>query len=187
MAELTDFLPYVRRHISGPLNIMMTDALSMAAVAFCRQSLLCRREAVVVPVAGKEIVLPYDKDDEACVHIIRISDDNHELFVGRDVDISPGRSLRFVSSPGEVRVLYAVAPKAGRRQVPDELLAWSEEIAAGALERLFMQTGVSWSDPSRAQYFAVQFSEGIRRAYRDTLAISPYSSYRNPVRRQRFY
>ncbi|MGA6543647.1 hypothetical protein [Escherichia coli] len=43
MAELTDFLPYVRRHISGPLSIMMTDALSMSAVAFCRQSLLCRR------------------------------------------------------------------------------------------------------------------------------------------------
>ncbi|EON2532637.1 hypothetical protein ACLL1F_000860, partial [Escherichia coli] len=42
MAELTDFLPYVRRHISGPLSIMMTDALSMSAVAFCRQSLLCR-------------------------------------------------------------------------------------------------------------------------------------------------
>lgn len=44
MAELSDFLPYVRRHISGPLNIMMTDALSMAAVAFSRQSLVCRRE-----------------------------------------------------------------------------------------------------------------------------------------------
>ncbi|EOO6749682.1 hypothetical protein NM030_RS27745, partial [Escherichia coli] len=26
-----------------------------------------------------------------------------------------------------------------------------------------------------------------RRAYRHTLATSPYSSYRNPVRRQRFY
>lgn len=39
MAELSDFLPYVRRQISGPLNIMMTDALSMAAVAFSRQSL----------------------------------------------------------------------------------------------------------------------------------------------------
>ncbi|EOD1864196.1 hypothetical protein ACLVZM_005320, partial [Escherichia coli] len=25
------------------------------------------------------------------------------------------------------------------------------------------------------------------RAYRHTLATSPYSSYRNPVRRQRFY
>lgn len=139
---------------------MMTDALSMAAVAFSRQSLVCRREVTVVPVAGKEIVLPYDKDDEECVHIIRISDDNHELFVGRDVDISSGRSLRFACSPGEVSVLYAVAPKAGRSQIPDELLTWPEEVAAGALERLFMQTGVSWSDPLRAQYFSVQFSEG---------------------------
>lgn len=133
MAELSDFLPYVRRHISGPLNIMMTDALSMAAVAFSRQSLVCRREVTVVPVAGKEIVLPYDKDDEECVHIIRISDDNHELFVGRDVDISSGRSLRFACSPGEVSVLYAVAPKAGRSQIPDELLTWPEEVAAGHL------------------------------------------------------
>ncbi|KQJ12601.1 hypothetical protein [Escherichia coli] len=106
---------------------------------------------------------------------------------GQDVEIRPGRVMHFACSPGEVSVLYAVAPKAGSRQVQDELRAWSEEVAAGALERLFMQTGVSWSDPSRAQYFSVLFSEGIRRAYRDTLATSPYSSYRNPVRRQRFY
>lgn len=187
MATLTDFLPYVRRHISGPLTIMMTDALSMAAVAFCRQSLVCRREVTVVAEAGKDIVLPYDKDDEECVHIIRISAGEHELFTGRDVAVSPGRALRFSTTPGEVSVLYAVAPKAGRSRVPDELLAWPEEVAAGALERLFMQSGVSWSDPSRAQYFSVQFSEGIRRAYRNTLMTSPYSAYRNPVRRQRFY
>lgn len=72
MAELTDFLPYVRRHISGPLNIMMTDALSMSAVAFCRQSLLCRREATLSPSAGEDCVLPYDAENEECVHIIRI-------------------------------------------------------------------------------------------------------------------
>lgn len=114
-------------------------------------------------------------------------EDGRELFAGHDVEIRPGRVMHFACSPGEVSVLYAVAPKAGSRQVQDELRAWSEEVAAGALERLFMQTGVSWSDPSRAQYFSVLFSEGIRRAYRDTLATSPYSSYRNPVRRQRFY
>ena len=187
MAELTDFLPYVRRHISGPLNIMMTDALSMSAVAFCRQSLLCRREATLSPSAGEDCVLPYDAENEECVHIIRILADGRELFAGHDVEIRPGRVMHFACSPGEVSVLYAVAPKAGSRQVQDELRAWSEEVAAGALERLFMQTGVSWSDPSRAQYFSVLFSEGIRRAYRDTLATSQYSSYRNPVRRQRFY
>ena len=72
MAELTDFLPYVRRHISGPLSIMMTDALSMSAVAFCRQSLLCRREATLSPSAGEDCVLPYDAENEECVHIIRL-------------------------------------------------------------------------------------------------------------------
>ncbi|HBC1012616.1 TPA: hypothetical protein IGZ65_004276 [Escherichia coli] len=187
MAELSDFLPYVRRNISGPLNVMMTDALSLAAVEFCQQSLLCRREFNLYPLEGEECVLPHDTDNEECVQIIRITSDKREIFAGRDVEIRPGRALRFTTSPGEVSVLYAVAPKAGRTRVPDEVLAWPEELAAGALARLFMQTGVSWSDPARAQYFSVQFSEGIRRAYRDTLAISPYSSYRNPVRRQRFY
>ncbi|HBA6777691.1 hypothetical protein [Escherichia coli] len=187
MAELTDFLPYVRRHISGPLNIMMTDALSMASVTFCRQSLLCRREAILSPEAGEDCVLPCDAQNEECVHIIRITSAANELFTGRDVEIRQGGALRFPTAPGVVNVLYAVAPKAGGRTVPDELLAWHEEVAAGALERLFMQMDVPWSDPSRAQYFSVQFAEGIRRAYRDTLMKSPYSPYRNPVRRQRFY
>lgn len=133
MAELTDFLPYVRRHISGPLNIMMTDALSMSAVAFCRQSLLCRREATLSPSAGEDCVLPYDAENEECVHIIRILADGRELFAGHDVEIRPGRVMHFACSPGEVSVLYAVAPKAGSRQVQDELRAWSEEVAAGRL------------------------------------------------------
>lgn len=187
MAALTDFLPYVRRHISGPLSIMMTDALSMSAVAFCRQSLLCRREATLSPSAGEICVLPYDAENEECVHIIRILAEGRELFVGHDVKICPGRVMQFTSSPGEVNVLYAIAPTAGSHQVPDELRVWPEEVAAGALERLFIQPGVAWADPSRAQYFSVQFSEGIRRAYRDALSVSPYSPYRNPVRRQSFY
>ncbi|HIE1976337.1 TPA: hypothetical protein ACXKGF_004381 [Escherichia coli] len=187
MAELTDFLPYVRRNISGPLDVMMTDALSMSAVAFCRQSLLCRREATLSPSAGEDCVLPYDEDNEECVHIIRIASDKHEFLGGRDVDIRKGHVLRFDSSPGQVGVLYAIAPKAGSRQVPDELNSWMEEVAAGALERLFMQEGVSWANPTRAQYFSVQFTEGIRRACRYVLATGQYSMYRNPVRRQRFY
>ncbi len=113
MAELTDFLPYVRRHISGPLNIMMTDALSMSAVAFCRQSLLCRREATLSPSAGEDCVLPYDAENEECVHIIRILADGRELFAGHDVEIRPGRVMHFACSPGEVSVLYAVLRKQG--------------------------------------------------------------------------
>lgn len=99
MAELTDFLPYVRRHISGPLSIMMTDALSMSAVAFCRQSLLCRREATLSPSAGEDCVLPYDAENEECVHIIRLLADGRELFAGHDVEIRPGRVMHFACSP----------------------------------------------------------------------------------------
>ena len=101
MAELTDFLPYVRRHISGPLSIMMTDALSMSAVAFCRQSLLCRREATLSPSAGEDCVLPYDAENEECVHIIRILADGRELFAGHDVEIRPGNAFCLFARRGE--------------------------------------------------------------------------------------
>ncbi|MDA6552020.1 hypothetical protein OSK79_21975 [Escherichia coli] len=132
-------------------------------------------------------VFRVEQDFQVASQQFQVMQESEKLIQDTMGVIRPGRVMHFACSPGEVSVLYAVAPKAGSRQVQDELRAWSEEVAAGALERLFMQTGVSWSDPSRAQYFSVLFSEGIRRAYRDTLATSPYSSYRNPVRRQRFY
>ncbi|HFW4797840.1 TPA: hypothetical protein ACIBS5_003248 [Salmonella enterica subsp. diarizonae serovar 60-67:z35:-] len=187
MVTLNEFLPYVRRNISGPLNIMMTDAVLQAAITFCRESLYCRRTALLTPEAGITYPLVSDDDPVSCTRIIRIATPQRELFADSDVDISTDKSLTFSRAHNDVNVLFAVAPRADAKSVPDELMDWPEVIADGALSLLFMQSGKPWQDPQRSQYFNEKFTDGYRRAYRDALDISPVSPYRNPVRRQRFF
>lgn len=187
MASLNDFLPYVRRNISGPLNIMMADAVLQAAITFCRESLYCRRTVTLTPDAGVIYPLVSDDDPVSCTRIIRIATPERELFADSDVDISTDKSLRFTVSHHWVDVLFAVAPRADAKSVPDELLDYPEVIGDGAASLLFMQQGKPWQDPQRSEYFREKFTDGYRRAYRDVLDISQVSPFRNPVRRQRFF
>ncbi|EMD3364803.1 hypothetical protein [Salmonella enterica] len=187
MVSPNDFLPYVRRNISGPLNIMMADAVLQAAITFCRKSLYCRRTVTLSPEAG--VIYPLMSDDArvSCTRIIRIATPERELFAGKDVDISTNNSLNFTVSHQLVDVLFAVAPRADAKTIPDELMDYPEVIGNGAASLLFMQQGKPWQDPQRSEYFREKFTDGYRRAYRDALDISPVSPFRNPVRRQRFF
>lgn len=187
MASPNDFLPYVRRNISGPLNIMMADAVMQAAITFCRESLYCRRTVTLSPDVGVTYPLVSDDDPVSCTRIIRITTPDRELFADSDVDISTDKSLRFTVSHQLVDVLLAVAPRADSKTVPDDLLDYPEVIGDGAASLLFMQQGKPWQDPQRSEYFREKFTDGYRRAYRDALDISPVSPFRNPVRRQRFF
>ncbi|EHT6567105.1 hypothetical protein KXL21_003860 [Salmonella enterica] len=187
MVSPNDFLPYVRRNISGPLNIMMADAVLQAAITFCRKSLYCRRTVTLSPESG--VIYPLMSDDAqvSCTRIIRIATPERELFAGKDVDISTNNSLNFTVSHQLVDVLFAVAPRADAKTIPDELMDYPEVIGNGAASLLFMQQGKPWQDPQRSEYFREKFTDGYRRAYRDALDISPVSPFRNPVRRQRFF
>ncbi|EEH4116112.1 hypothetical protein G7563_001882 [Salmonella enterica subsp. enterica] len=187
MASPNDFLPYVRRNISGPLNIMMADAVLQSAITFCRESLYCRRTVTLNPEVGVTYPLVSDDVPVSCTRIIRIATPERELFAGNDVDISTDKSLKFHATHGVVDVLFAVAPRADAKTVPDELMDYPEVIGDGAASLLFMQQGKPWQDPQRSEYFRVKFTDGYRRAYRDALNISPVSPFRNPVRRQRFF
>lgn len=187
MASPNDFLPYVRRNISGPLNIMMADAVMQAAITFCRESLYCRRTITLNPEAGVIYALVSDDAPVSCTRIIRIVTPERELFADCDVDISTDKSLMFTVSHHLVDVLFAVAPRADAKIVPDELMDYPEVISDGAASLLFMQAGKPWQDSQRSEYFREKFTDGYRRAYREALDISPVSPFRNPVRRQRFF
>ncbi|HFJ2022390.1 TPA: hypothetical protein ACGTLQ_001914 [Salmonella enterica] len=187
MALPNDFLPYVRRNISGPLNIMMADAVLQAAITFCRESLYCRRTVTLSPEVGVTYPVVSDDDPVSCTRIIRITTPDRELFSDSDVDIFRDKSLRFTVSHQLVEVLFAVAPRTNAKTVPDELMDYPEVIGDGAASILFMQQGKPWQDPQRSEYFREKFTDGYRRAYRDALDISPVSPFRNPVRRQRFF
>ncbi|HBZ9867359.1 TPA: hypothetical protein MND73_004289 [Salmonella enterica subsp. houtenae] len=187
MAALTDFLPFIRQNISGPLNIMMTSAVLQASVTFCRESLYCRRTVILAPDAGEHYPLTRKDDAVACTRIICMSTPERELFTGSDVEIPGDNALCFKNAHSTVTVLFAVAPREDAVTVPDELLDFSDTVAFGALELLFMQDKKPWYDPQRAQYFHSRFVDGFRLAYRTALDKSQISPFRNPVRRQRFY
>ncbi|EAA7987825.1 hypothetical protein BRR54_10550 [Salmonella enterica] len=187
MAALTDFLPFIRQNISGPLNIMMTDAVLQASVTFCRESLYCRRTVTLVPVAGERCPLTGPDEAVVCARIIRMMGQDRELYTGQDAEEQDDKSLRFKDTHSRVSVLIAVAPRTDAGSVPDELLDFPDTVADGALALLFMQDKKPWYDPQRAQYFRQRFVDGFRRAYREALDRNPVSPFRNPVRRQRFY
>ncbi|EHM2355269.1 hypothetical protein KD625_002967 [Salmonella enterica subsp. enterica serovar Bonariensis] len=187
MAALTDFLPYIRSNISGPLNIMMTDTVLRASVTFCRESLYCRRTVTLVPEAGERYSLTGPDEAVVCTRVIRMMTPDRELYTGQDVEVQRDNSLCFKDAHSLVSVLFAVVPRANVTAVPDELLDFPDTVADGALALLFMQDKKPWYDPQRAQYFRQKFVDGFRRAYREALDRNPISPFRNPVRRQRFY
>lgn len=187
MIRLSEFLPGIRREISGPLNIMMTDAARQSAITFCRESLCCRRTLVLNPAAGEVCPLVGQDDPVTCVRILRIFSPSGELFPGADVQLRAGSRVCFTDSHEWVELTFAFAPRADASQVPDALQDNEAVIVDGALSGLFMQTGKPWQDTARGLYFQTRFIEGYRRVYRETLEMSPVSPFRNPVRRQRFY
>ncbi|EDT3088979.1 hypothetical protein XS16_005476, partial [Salmonella enterica subsp. enterica serovar Newport] len=126
------------------------DAVLQAAITFCRESLYCRCTVTLRPENGVTYPLVSDDDPVSCTRIIRIATPERELFADIDVDISTDKSLHFTVSHHHVEVLYAIAPRADAKSVPDELLDYPEVIGDGAASLLFMQQGKPWQDPQRS-------------------------------------
>ncbi|SLM63496.1 MULTISPECIES: hypothetical protein [Dickeya] len=193
MAALDVFLPSVRKHIAGPLDIMMRQSIREAAITFCRESLFCRdivlltnvQPGVAYSLTGSPLV--------KCVKRLLITnlsspDTPSELDAGTDFTVMSANHLVFSRAYSSISVLFAVEPRRDADEVPDALADdYTDVVAAGALEDLYIMPGKPWSDPQRAAYFRAIFTEGFRRAYRDALDNSPVTRTRNPVRRHEFY
>ncbi|MNG55940.1 hypothetical protein D3C79_140120 [compost metagenome] len=198
MASLDVFLPAIRRHISGPLEIMMRQSVLEAAIAFCRESLFCREELTLTNVAPGTMYALTDSSLVKCVKRLRVTDLSEQLrrpdepgtvlVAGIDFNVISANHISFVRPFEKVTALFAIEPRRNVTEVPDALSDdYLDVIAAGALNDLFMMPGKPWSDPQRAGYFNAQFTEGYRRAFRDALDNSPITSFYNPVRTHEFY
>ena len=65
--EPSAFLPVLRRHITGPLDVWMLDAVGEAAIEFCRQSeLICQEKVVAGADAGTVPDLPAERGRQFC-------------------------------------------------------------------------------------------------------------------------
>jgi hypothetical protein len=198
MASLDVFLPAIRRHINGPLEIMMRQSVLESAIAFCRESLFCREELILADATTGTTYALTDSSLAKCVKRLRVIDLTEQLsradvpgtvlVAGIDFNVISANHIAFVRPFAKVAVLFAIEPRRSVTEVPDVLADdYLDVIAAGALNDLYMMPGKPWSDPNRAGYFNAQFIEGYRRAFRDALENSPITSFYNPIRKHEFY
>lgn len=198
MAALDVFLPSVRRHINGPLEIMMRQSVLEAAITFCRESMFCREELTLAAATPGTTYALTDSPLVKCVKRLRVIDLSEQLrrpdvpgtvlIAGIDFNVLSANHIVFVRPFEKVAVLFAIEPRRGVTEVPEVLTDdYLDVIAAGALNDLFIMPGKPWSDQQRAGYFNAQFVEGYRRAFRDALENSPITSFYNPVRKHEFY
>ncbi|AHG22192.1 hypothetical protein Z042_23190 [Chania multitudinisentens RB-25] len=198
MASLDVFLPALRRHINGPLEIMMRQSLLESAITFCRESLIVRDSLQVEDAIPGATIALTESTLVKCVKRLRVIDLTGQLSnpditplvldAGVDFTVISANHIAFTKPLGRVHIDVAVEPRRSVSEVPDVLADdYLDVVAAGALNDLFMMPGKPWSDPQRAAFFNAQFVEGYRRAYRDALDNSPVTSFHNPVRKHEFF
>ncbi|EKN4181150.1 hypothetical protein ABF231_003388 [Yersinia ruckeri] len=195
MATLDAFLPLIRKHINGPLDIMMKQAALEAAITFCRESLFCRESVTFSNVQPNDLYVLNDSERVKCVKRLRVIDLSDQaatvgspLTAGIDFTVKSANQLAFHRTFTNVQVDFAVEPQRSVSEIPDVLVDdYADVIANGALADLFLMPGKPWTDPQRSQYFGTRFVDGYRRAFREALDNSPITAFSNPTRKHEFY
>ncbi|WP_145517453.1 hypothetical protein [Yersinia mollaretii] len=188
MATLDAFLPLIRKHISGPLEMMMTQAARDAAITFCRESLFCRDAVTFDQVIPEATYRLTESKQVKSIKWLRVMDVAQWLRAGIDFTAPCANEIRFHQPLTRVTVDFVIEPRRGATEVPEVLLAdYAEVIAMGALEDLLIMPGKPWTDPPRSHYFGQRFVEGYRRAFRVALENSPIAAFNNPVRQHEFF
>ncbi|ELI7913476.1 hypothetical protein VYJ29_001073 [Yersinia enterocolitica] len=171
MATLDTFLPTIRKHISGPLDIMMKQAALEAAITFCRESLLCRDSVTFNDITPGTTYILTDSELVKCVKRLRVVDLTNQLSnasapgvmltAGIEFTVKSANQITFNQPFTKVTVDFVIEPKRDVTEVPDVLADdYADVIAIGALEDLFIMPGKPWTDPQRSQYFGVRFVDG---------------------------
>ena len=190
--EPSAFLPVLRRHITGPLDVWMLDAIGEAAIEFCRQSELVCLEKVVASAGVGDLITVCDEQGMKSCNLLYLTDaDGNALESGRDYYPVSSNDISVLSPWGAVRIGFAAEPLQGADALPVVLFSdHAETIAAGAAAILYAQQDRPWTDPSRAGFYRQVFTEGWRRAFRfrKEHSIQPKTqAFINPVRRREFF
>lgn len=190
--EPSAFLPVLRRHITGPLDVWMLDAVGEAAIEFCRQSELICQEKVVAGADAGELITVCDEPGMKSCNLLHLTDaDGNHLESGRDYYPLSSNNISVITPWVNVRIGFAVEPVQGAETLPGVLFSdYAETIAAGAAAILYAQPDKPWSDPKRAGFYQQVFTEGWRRAYRfrkEHTIQSKTQVFINPVRRRDFF
>lgn len=192
MVDPEIFLPIVRRHITGPLEIMMKAAVVEAAIIFCRNSKYLVDSKTITGVIAGQAITVCDDDNLKSSDLNSIVDGVGELLSGGiDYIAISANQLKAKRDITSMTIGYNVEPIQSASSLPKPIYDdHAETIAFGAARILYLQPGMPWTDVKRSQLYDTEFTEGYRRAARFRLAQSNeliQSEFSNPVRARGFF
>ncbi len=192
--SLSKFLPHVRQYAPSVPNPVALDHLRIAANIFCTKTRCWREIVTVSitdkPVGitpSNTVIVAIDQVKMGGRTLSAMSFDDIDLDEFDDLTIASQAThfsqiheneiTVFPLVAGDVKILLYLAPVAGsefgaagalqdeQNKVPDFLFNnYSPDIAAGALARILLLPGQTFTDPAMAGVHMANFNAGINRA-----------------------
>jgi hypothetical protein len=191
MVPREQFLPTVRLHITGPLEMLLEEAVTEAAITFCRESELITLDRLLPSASAGSLEAVCNVDGVTSCNVLHLTeDDGVPLDSGRDYFAMSANELSILTDLSNVRIWYVAAPVKGAKELPAQLYNdHAEAIAHGVAALLYAQPDRPWSDPKRASFHRAEFVEGWRRAgrFRKQHSAPTQVEFYNPPRKHSFF
>ncbi|BBU05032.1 MULTISPECIES: hypothetical protein [Aeromonas] len=191
MVPREQFLPTVRMHITGPLEMLLEEAVTEAAITFCRESELITLDRLLPSAAAGSLEVVCNVDGVTSCNVLHLTGaDGVPLGSGRDYFAMSANELSILTDLSDVRIWYVAAPVKGAKELPAQLYTdHAEAIAHGVAALLYAQPDRPWSDPKRANFHRAEFVEGWRRAgrFRKQHSAPTQVEFYNPPRKHSFF
>lgn len=192
LVDLSLFLPLLRRHIAGPLEDMMRNAIIDSAIQFCRDSKFLVDVRVATNVAANTTLEICTTTGVKASDINSVSDaDGNRLTGGIDYRVASANVITPTRDFTVLTIGYAAEPTPDATQIPKPIYDdYAETIVSGALVSLFLRPGMPWTNPQQAEFFKTYFIDGTRRGVRFRLEQSQdpvQTEFDNPVRVHEFF
>lgn len=182
-------MPYMSYIIKGAPPTLIQQQLIETAREFCHDTQCWIYE--LDPIYIKESITQYEVDDidfpvaeiDSLKKITLCSvrrDSNNKVLSNDEIDeLQPGEDYNFVNldksqiellwepddSDESLKVQLVLRPTASGHYIDDQIYKdWYSVIADGCIAKMLMIPGVTWSNPSLAQYHYVKYNDGIRQA-----------------------
>lgn len=190
MADFSAFYKDVVSQLPGAPLVMVDYALLQTAIDFCETSLILQVDAD--PISVRPNVADYEiatDDDQLLVAMVMEAKlDGHRLpaiaLDLRNTTIWPSQmyewgvselddpmSIRILATPEEAATLtlrVALKPIQDATSLPDDLLKHHRTcIAAGAMARMMLQPGKTWSQPALGAYRQKEYAAYLNQAQVD--------------------
>lgn len=192
LVDLGLFLPLLRRHIAGPLEDMMRNAIIDSAIQFCRDSKFLVDVCIATDVVANTALEICTTTGVKASDINSVSDaEGNRLTGGIDYLVTSANIITPTRDYTKLVIGYAAEPTPDAVQIPKPVYDdYAETIVSGALVSLFLRPGMPWTNAKQAEFFKTYFIDGTRRGARFRLEQSQdpvQTEFDNPVRAHDFF